>query len=123
VASTKSRARTKTLSRGTHTPEEVELHFGALAQPLAAQIAAQCLPVNAAVVERWQRANDAVVLLHLHGHISDSTVLAIRRRLMRTIIKHYRVLAKARATGARSGQDYETASEPDEQTPVVRSAL
>jgi hypothetical protein len=62
----------------------LEIDFGALALPLAEQLAAQGLVYkDAAKLAHFQADAEAIVRLHMRGYIADSVAMNCRKKLMK----------------------------------------
>lgn len=58
------------------------LSFGALAPPISEQLETQGLTSPGSL---FQRQADAIVLLHVHGVLTDTSAHAARKRLLKAI--------------------------------------
>jgi hypothetical protein len=69
----------------------LSLHFGAFVPALAKQLAESGLQVDKRYLEQLQRDANAVVLLLVHGLLTDSEINRVRRKLMKKIVAAARV--------------------------------
>lgn len=63
---------------------EFGVHFGALAPPMKEQIGHL---ISEQDCGKFQKIADAIVMLHIHGYLSDSQVDKARQRCMKAITK------------------------------------
>lgn len=61
------------------------LHFGALCDPIQKQLNKQGYVLSDKENERFQRIYDAIIMLKLHGVITDSVVLKAEQKLIKMI--------------------------------------
>lgn len=66
--------------------KDVGIHFGALVDPIAKQLKAQKVPFDPKRVQLFQRLADAIVLLSVHGIITDKRVQ--HQRVFKKIMAH-----------------------------------
>lgn len=68
---------------------EIEIHFGALADPIAKQLESQGFSFAKERVEIFQKELDAITQLRFGSHLlSDSMVNSLYQKLHKTIVKH-----------------------------------
>jgi hypothetical protein len=68
----------------------MNLHFGALCDPIKKQLVAQGFEITEKDSERWQKIANAIIMLKLHGIIPSSVVRNAEQKLMNLIIKELR---------------------------------
>ena len=64
----------------------LSLQFGAMAAPIAEQLADQDLTGNAHLVQHFQRDADAIARLQIRGLLPDSATQNARKRLLKRIL-------------------------------------
>lgn len=75
---------------------QLAVTFGAMARPIAEQIAAHGLGYPFEKSKKWQKIADAITLLSIHGMISDKVKETARTRLMRMITAEMNAHLKAK---------------------------
>lgn len=65
----------------------INLHFGALANPILVQLEEQNLALSNVEARVYQRIADAITLLNVNSFINDSTTQKARKKLLREIAK------------------------------------
>lgn len=65
---------------------QVELRFGAMVPTIAKQLKAQKVAFDPSKVKLYQRLADAIVILSVHGIITDKTVQ--HKRVFRKVMDH-----------------------------------
>jgi hypothetical protein len=65
----------------------LNLAFGALAEPLAKQLAKAQVVIEKNDLMRLQRDADALVRVHIGGLLTDSELRRARKKLMKKILK------------------------------------
>lgn len=66
---------------------KIAITFGAMADPIGAQLYKQGIVINAAAADRIDRCADAVTLLAIHGYLTDAEKARARTRLMKAITR------------------------------------
>jgi len=72
--------------------KDVAILFGAVSDPISAQLANQFFAARDSDIEWWQRDADAITRLDVSGLLPRSVVLATRKKLMRRIASTVREL-------------------------------
>lgn len=66
--------------------QTINLRFGALCEPIRAQLKAQSLKANTTgSVVQWQKLSDSIVRLYVCGYIGDSQKVRLQRKLIKSI--------------------------------------
>lgn len=65
----------------------LQITFGAIAEPVSAQLSAQGVVINAADANRFDRCADAITLLAIHGYLTDAEKTRARKRVMKAITR------------------------------------
>lgn len=72
------------------TPQQLTLHFGAVAPPIKSQLKKQGYKFNEETVKHFQKDADAFSRLYIRKFISLEQANKMRDRLHTNIIKHIR---------------------------------
>ena len=73
----------------------VEISFGALSDPVGAQLKAQGLFATKDDIEHWEKDRKALARLRVRGLLPDATAHAAERRLMKKIVAGVRAASTA----------------------------
>ena len=69
------------------TEKTFSLNFGGLSTPIYKQIKEQGIKVTKAELEKYQKISDSILMLKIHGFLSDAIARKAQQKLFNQIVK------------------------------------